>query len=152
MANRTRSAAAKEAGEGDAPQVAMAMMSEAAPLEPPERAAQREPASGHPHSTTNHVAANAALRSVPGSTHEGLVDDDGNPVNIDDVFEFPGEGNPSTIARVTKRVYERFRYPNTDTMATHLLYREGADVPLWQAHQLVARYKQTTTDNPPAGS
>ncbi|MFF4777539.1 hypothetical protein ACFY05_32250 [Microtetraspora fusca] len=124
-----------------------AQQTAAAPLESPEALAQRSPELGIPDSTTNHIAANAALRSVSGSSHEGLVDADGRPLDIDDVFEWPAAGDPRTVARVTTQVYERFKYPNASQIAMHLLFPAGAEVPLWQAHQLVDKYKAVTSES-----
>ncbi|GIH95427.1 hypothetical protein ACFFMN_22955 [Planobispora siamensis] len=122
---------------------------DAAPLEPPaERKRQQEPADGVPESTTNHVAANAALRSVPGSSHQGLVDEDGNPLTADEVFDFPAAGNPSTFATVKTRVYERFKYPNASQVTTQLLYPAGAQVPVWIARQVTDKYRDIQENQP----
>ncbi|MEV8634261.1 hypothetical protein AB0395_21660 [Streptosporangium sp. NPDC051023] len=118
--------------------------SSAAPIDPPltARQMQQQPLHGHPDSTTNAVSASNALRSVPGSAHEGLVDENEQPLDIEDVFVFPEAGDPSTFATVKVRVFERFKYPNASQVTSHLLYPAGAQVPVWQARKVVDKYRE----------
>lgn len=123
---------------------------DAAPLTPDEATVQRSPHLGVPESSTNPVAANAAVMSPPGSAHVRLVGEDGNRVGLDEVFEFPGPGNPRMVATVKQRVYQEFFYPNTSTPATHLLYPAGAEVPVPEAMRVVETFKHAAAEELPA--
>jgi hypothetical protein len=106
---------------------------QAAPLAAPEDKPRRL---GHPESSTNFVAANAALRSVPGANHRRLLDFDGNDLDPEQMFVFPEAESPSMLATVRKAIYEEFTYPNASTPTTHLLYPAEAKVPVEQALKL----------------
>ena len=116
-----------EQRESQAPQAP-----QAAPLDAPSTPAAEEvmPSSNDP------VAANAALRTPSGSGHIRLLGEDGNDVDPESLFTFPGADSPSAIATVGQRVYQEFRYPGASTPTTHLLYPEGAQVPVAAALQV----------------
>jgi hypothetical protein len=106
---------------------------DAAPLDAPE---PRPRKLGHPDSSTNFVAANAALRSPPGSNHVRLLDASGADVDPESVFEFPPSESPSMMATVNRQVFQEFTYPEASTPTTQLLYPAGARVPVEQALKL----------------
>lgn len=103
---------------------------QAAPLEAPPARPSRL---GNPDSSTNFVAAAAALRSPSGSTHIRLHDEDDNDVDPEGLFEFPPPESPSMLARVNERVFQQFTYPGATTPTSQLLYAQGAMVPVEQA-------------------
>jgi hypothetical protein len=123
--------AQSDANEPDAATSDAAQKTDAAPLSAPKESPRRL---GNPDSSTNFVAANAALRSVPGANHKRLHDIDGNDVDPETVFEFPPAESPSILATVRQAVYEEYLpYGATTTRTSHLLYPAGAQVPVDQA-------------------
>lgn len=140
---KTTSTAEPEASASertDRPEPA-ASATEAAPLEAPPA-----PERGNADSSTNFVAASAALRSPPGATHLRLVGDDGKPISADGVFTFPETGRPGTVAVVRQRTYEAFTPPNATTEVRQLLYPAGARVPVAQALNVVAALNAATAE------
>ncbi|MEW9530770.1 hypothetical protein [Microbispora sp. NPDC049125] len=138
-------APATPAAEQAAPQAPeAALATAAAPIETPERYAQRQPADGHPESTTNNVAANAALRSITGFNHRRLLSDDAEPreLSVDEIFEFPAGDDPKTTATVKQKVIEEYATENSSRLATHILFAAGQEVPVWQAKQLQDHYRE----------
>lgn len=122
----------------------------AAPIAAPDEAtAQRSPHLGHDHLSTNPLAANAAIHSPAGASHNRLVDDDGNDVALADIFELPTLENPVMVATVRQRVYQEFLYPNTSTPATHLLYAAGTRVPVAEAMRVLDTYKYAAEHEKP---
>lgn len=111
---------------------AKAVNTQAAPLDAPLVRAVL----GNPDSSTNFASANAALRSVPGSQHVRLFDDDGQDVDPEALFEFPAPDSPSMLAKVPRRVYQEFIPPQATTHLSHLYYPAGATVPVMQARQV----------------
>jgi hypothetical protein len=109
-----------------------AVTTQAAPLDAPEK----KVVLGNPESSTNYVAANAALRSPPGANHIRLLTEDGRELGPEDVFEFPPPESPSMLATVKQRVIQEFTYPGALTPTRHLMYPAGAQVPVGQALQL----------------
>lgn len=137
-----QTAAEPAKGEQAKPKATGSVMSTAAaPIEAPERTNQRTPHLGDPGTSTNPLSASAALRSVPGSDHRRLVDEDDNDVALESLFDFPKPGSPSTLATVPSRVYEEFNYPNTTTRARQLLYPAGALVPVFEARRVLDTFK-----------
>lgn len=131
--------AASPADEQDRMPSTTVLPSEAGPLVPTDVQKVHEPADGHPESSTNSVAANAAQRSVPGSNHIRLLDEDGNDVDIEDVFE--GPDGPSMFVTTRMRLYQEFTYPKASTKTTQLLYPRGARVTLAEAERFKASVK-----------
>jgi hypothetical protein len=123
----------------------------AAPLEAPEKYQQRTPHLGDPGTSTNPVAANTGLSSVPGSDHHRLLNEAGDPVPLDEVFEFPEYGSPSTLAVVRTRVFEEFTYPNTTTRTRHLMFPAGERVPVAEARRIIETYKHAEESELPQG-
>lgn len=116
----------------------------AAPLAAPERAAQLEPADGHADSSTDNVAAQAALRSPAGANFVRLVDPDGKALDVaKDVFEYPASGeDPKTTATVKTHVVEVYTSENARTASQQLLLTKGQEVPLGQVSQIIAKYEE----------
>src|SRR4051794_6087140 len=99
-ATTTASSPAPQEGSGpvSAPQEAGGPVTDAAPIEPPEAKKARSPHLGRPDSSTNPIAANAALRSPTGSNHRRLVTEDGTAIELTDLFEFPAGDEPRMVA------------------------------------------------------
>lgn len=106
----------------------------AAPLTPSDQHTQVVPILGDPATSTSHVPASAGLRTYPGEQHIGLVDEDGNTLGADDLFEDPGEHFTYVVAK--QRVHEQFRYPGSEDTATRLFYAKGRQVPRGEAKRL----------------
>jgi hypothetical protein len=125
--------------EQDRTPASTVLPSEAGPLVPTDVQKVNTPELGHPTSSTNFVAANAAQRSVPGSNHVRLVDDQGNDVAADDIFNDPD--GPSMFVTTKSRVYQEFTYPGARTVTTQLLYPAGARVTLAERERFLAGLK-----------
>ncbi|MBO2461686.1 hypothetical protein [Actinomadura violacea] len=104
--------------------------SNAAPLEAPESKPRRL---GHPESSTDFVAANAALMLPPGARHVRLHDLAGNDIDPETLYEFPAAESPSHMATVPRQVLREFTYPEASTPTSQLFYPAGAVVPVQQA-------------------
>lgn len=112
--------------------------SEAGPLVPTDVQKVHEPELGHRDSSTNPVSANAGHRSVTGSNHVRLVDDEDNDISADDLFEDKAADDPSIFVKVKRRVYQEFLYPRATTSTRHLLWPEGAQVTMTEAARVKA--------------
>ena len=97
------------------------------------------------------MAANSGLSSLPGADHHGLFNENGDPVPLEEVFEFPEQGSPSTLATVRMRVFEEFTYPNTTTKTRHLMYAEGRRIPVAEAQRVIDTYKHAEDHELPQG-
>jgi hypothetical protein len=106
----------------------------AAPLTPSDQHTQVVPVLGDPDTSTNHVSTSAGLLTYPGEQHVGLVDENGDEVDPDSLFEDPGEH--TTYVTAKGRVFEQFRYPGTTEVATRLFYTAGARVDRGEARRL----------------
>uniref|UniRef100_UPI003F49B12E hypothetical protein n=1 Tax=Nonomuraea sp. CA-251285 TaxID=3240002 RepID=UPI003F49B12E len=111
-----------------------APVSESAPLVAPVKH-QRSKA---PQPGDTAAAPETASRVAPGP-HLRLIDDDGNTVDPDEVF-LPQEG-PATVVRASRRVYQEYRYPGTNTPVRQLLVTAGVPVPLAKATQMINEIK-----------
>lgn len=109
----------------------------AAPLDPPaDSHTQTQPALGYDTSTTDQAYAEAAGRTIAGENHLRLVDDDGNELSADDLFD---ESDPNlTFVTTKQRINEVFTYPNTNRESGRLMYVAGARVPKFQAARIKA--------------
>lgn len=114
------------------------LATEAGPLVPSDVKNVHQPPDGHPDSSTNSVSANAAQRSVPGSNHVEILDEDGGAVAIDDLFDAKDPTDPSVFVTVKQRVYQVFTYPGARTPTTQLLYPAGARVTVAEAERVKA--------------
>lgn len=124
----------------------MAASTTAAPIDvPADMAAQVLPEHGHVDSSSNPVAANAALHNPVGSTFMRLFGEDGKDIDPADLFTAPD--GPATTVMVRERVYQEFRYPGATTPTSQLLYPAGAVVPIDQAERVKASVQAVT----PAG-
>lgn len=114
----------------------------AAPLAPPADAAtQREPALGHPESTTDQPFAETGGRTIAGESHGRIVDENGKKLSADDLFD---DSDPNKTFVTTKvRVFEEFTYPNTSRVSTRLMWVPGARVPRFQAERIKAALAAT---------
>lgn len=100
----------------------------AGPLEPPtDVLRQTDPPEGYDSSSTDHVYANVGGQTVAGETFDALVDENGDTLDVDDVFvdENPGV---TFVTVGDHRVCEQFFYPNTHEVASRLLYVPGQRV------------------------
>jgi hypothetical protein len=113
-----------------------AIDADASPLTPVDQHTQVVPRAGSPTSSTNAVSASAAQRPQAGDRHLGLIDEDGNDLSADDIFDAPN--GPATFVEAKTRVYERFTYPGGQTVMTRLLYNKGARVDLLTAERVKA--------------
>lgn len=106
----------------------------AAPLEPPaDQGGQREPVGGYQTSSTDQAYAESAGRTIAGENHLRLLDDSGNELGADDLFdEDPG----LTYVTAKARIFEEFTYPNTHTPAARLMFVPGQRVPRFQAERI----------------
>lgn len=106
----------------------------AAPIEAPDAQYQEDPPEGHSRSSTNPIAALTGVQTYTGENHVDLVDEDGNPLDPEAIFE---EADPGKTFRVAKqRVYERFQYAGSQQQFTRLLYPAGHRVGLAEAVRL----------------
>jgi hypothetical protein len=106
----------------------------AAPLTPSDQHTQVVPILGDPATSTSHIAAAAGLSVYPGEQHVALVDENGDRVSGDDLFDDPGEHFTYLVAR--RRVFEQFRYPGSTDVATRLFYNEGGQVDRREARRI----------------
>lgn len=125
--------------------MSVAAETQAAPLSAPDPARKL----GDPYSSTDFVAANAALRSEPGARHIRLFDDEGADIDPDDVFEFPPAESPSMLADVKRKTYQEFLYREARTPSTRLMYPAGARVPVWQALKVREALHAVAAEPPP---
>lgn len=110
---------------------------DAAPLSPPaDHHLQREPASGHPTSSTDQTYAEVGGQTIAGENHVGLVNRAGERVDIDSLFQDPGGRHTHVVC--TERVYELFTYPGTRRAEKRLIFPKGALVPRAQAARIQA--------------
>lgn len=116
-----------------------------APIEAPDAALQTQPARGYDTSTTNTVAANAAVSTYPGEDHVRLVDEDGNEIDGADLFN--DSDGVQTFVTAKQRVFEVFRYPGAERTAQRLLYAAGARVDRLTAARLQEAYKTVRNDD-----
>jgi hypothetical protein len=97
----------------------------ASPLEPATSEDTPVPAS------TSRVAASAAAFSIAGDNHKRVIDEDGNTVAAEDMFD-DGEGHESFV-HTKQRLYEEFTQTNSQRLTTRLLFPAGARVPRGRA-------------------
>lgn len=111
---------------------------DAAPLDPPaDSHTQTQPEHGHDASSTDHTYAQAGGRTIAGEQHHGLVGENDEDIDVDDLFKDPGRG--TTYVIVKHRVYEVFLFANTTQPAKRLLFTEGQRLPRAQADAIVRR-------------
>lgn len=113
----------------------------AAPLEPAvtDLAIQRTPLLGHPDSSTNNVAAAAAVLTQPGATHHSFSDGQGNTLPAEDLFL--DEGPERTVVTAKHRIHEVYTFPNATATGEQLLYPVGVEVPRAEADRVIAAAK-----------
>lgn len=133
----TKPAAAPDRDAGGASQETKPEQPAAAPLEPPDL--QTKPAAGNPNSSTNPVAANAAVRTLPGDQHRRLVVPGAEPgtfepADPDDLWF--DQGPRFTIVQSRHRLFEEFTHHNARRTDRRLLYNQGTPVRRDQANEL----------------
>lgn len=116
-----------------------------APIEAPDGALQTAPARGYDTSTTNTFAANAAVSTYPGEDHQALVDEDGNEIDAEDLFD--DSDGVQTFVTVKQRAYEVFTYPGATQTATRLLFAAGARVDRITAARIKDAYQLVRNDD-----
>lgn len=120
---------------------------DAGPLVPTDIQKTREPRRGHLDSSTDDVAANAARRTIAGSSHVKIVDEQDNEVGVDDIFSTKDPSDPSVYVLTRQRVYQVFTYPGTKTPTRQLLYPEGARVTVFEAERVKAALRDGVQDS-----
>jgi hypothetical protein len=70
-------------------------------------------------------------------THIGVVDEDGNELDLESCFRDAG----STLLIANRRVLETYAYPHTDIVGTKLLFAAGTPVAKDKVAELVAAAK-----------
>lgn len=116
-----------------------------APIEAPDLHTATQPVEGHAGSSTVDVRAAVALSSYAGEDHEDVVDEDGNSVDLGDLWEEP-ENKAATYVTAKQAVYETYYAvgQNTDDQPmTRLLFPKGARVPKAQAYQMGAAQERS---------
>ena len=107
-----------------------ALNSDAVPLDAPVEASSvgsdAPIAAGLGSGDLNDIAVGVGLRSNNGERTGGLVDEQGEPVNFEDVVDM-GDGSKTNVV-VTKRVYETFYLPGSFRPLTRLMYADGATI------------------------
>lgn len=107
-----------------------AVDSDSVPLDPPTEksslGSDAPIAAGLASGDLDDIAVGVGLRSNNGERTGGIVDEDGNPVNFEDVVDM-GDGSMTNVV-VTKRVYETFYLPGSFRPLTRLLYADGATI------------------------
>ena len=106
----------------------------AAPLTPSDQHTQVVPFLGDPASSTSHISTSAGMLTQAGEQHIALLDEEGNELGPDDIFE--DLGAEKTFVIVKSRVMEQYRFPNTTEVTTRLFYNKGRRVPRGEAARL----------------
>lgn len=112
--------------------------SAAAPLDT-DAGDRRPPVEAQRHLSTSPVAAAAGQRSLVGQGSLGIVDENGNDLDPDDVFDY-GDGT-RTFATTKVRVYEKVVQRGARTPVTRLLFPQNAQVPREKADGFVRAVK-----------
>lgn len=141
-----------------APEMAVAGPA-AAPLDPPN--APVHPEGADPQSSTNPVAASAAVQTMPGDAHVRIVtpNPDYRPgdqgadqyIAADPDRMFTDPGGHATFMHTSVRLLEEFRHNGARGVDRRLLYAPGQPVSRARAHQLrqlAARAGQEPTPAP----
>lgn len=110
-----------------------------APIEAPDAAWQTQPLRGLDESSTNHVAANAGMLVQPGEDHVELVDENGAPVDPEELFTDPDPVQTFVMAK--QRLFELFRYPGASNVSMRQLYTPGARVDRLTAERIKSGYR-----------
>lgn len=119
----------------------------AAPLDPPaDQAGQLDPPLGYQTSTTDQAYAEAAGRTIAGENHLRLLDDGGNELAADDLFDESDAGKTYVLTKT--RISEEFTYPNTSRVVSRLMFVAGAKVPKFQAERIKAAVSQAAEAGP----
>lgn len=115
--------------------------SKAAPVEPDDVKRATEPAQGYVQSSTDPVAAAAALNSMTGQEGIGLIrSDNGKEIKPSELFEVPEDAGKARGFRIAKhRVSELYSVQRVDLPMRRLLFVEGQEVPVAVAEALIAQ-------------
>lgn len=115
--------------------------SKAAPVEPADVRRATEPAQGYVQSSTDPIAAAAAIGSMTGEEGTGLVlSATGESVKPSQVFEVPDEpGLARGFRRANARVSEVYNVRRVKTPSRRLLFVEGQLVPVTVVEDLIAQ-------------
>lgn len=122
------------------------LATEAGPLVPSDVQKVEKPGQGHVDSSTDAVGANAAQRSVPGTSHVKVVDEDDNEIAVDDLFTAKDPADPSVFVHTRRRVYQIFTYPGARTQTRQLLYPQGARVTVFEAERVKNALREGAQD------
>lgn len=89
----------------------------------------------------NEIAVGVGLQSRTGERTGGIVDEDGNEVDVEaeGILDY-GDGS-TTVVTVRKRLYETFYLPGTQRPMSRLLLADGATLTREKAAALVAAAK-----------
>lgn len=99
---------------------------------------QRDPEPGYGLSSTDPTYGAVGGRTIAGERFDSLVDENGQKVSADALFE---DQDGKTFVTASKRVYEQFYYPNTHVKAQRLLYVPGQRVNRAEAERVKATLK-----------
>jgi len=111
--------------------------SEAAPVEPPDVTHVTEPKLGYVETSTDPIAAAAAVQSHVGDVTVKLVGPDGSEVKPSEFFEVPDDPRARTLRIVKHRVSEVFTVRQVKTPSRRLLFTAGQEVPVQMANTLI---------------
>lgn len=100
---------------------------------------RRPPVEAQRHLSTSPVAAAAGQRSLVGQGSLGLVDEEGNDLDPDSIFD-SGDGT-QTFVTTKVRVYEKVVPQGARTPTTRLLFPQNAKVPRDKADLFVTAAK-----------
>ena len=111
---------------------------DAAPMEPDDVKRATEPKLGDVQTSTDPIAAAAAIQSQAGDDTVDLLDaKTGQPVKPSEFFEVPDGLAARTLMRVNRRVVEVYTIRHTKSPNQRLLFTEGQLVPVGIAQTLI---------------
>lgn len=111
--------------------------SNAVPMEPKDVIHATQPEHGYVQTSTDPIAAAAAVFSLAGDDTIDLQDQQGNSVKPSEFFEVPEGPMGRTYRRVKYRVSELYSVQRTKTASKRLLFIDGQLVPVDQAELLI---------------
>lgn len=112
---------------------------DAAPMEPDDVKRATQPKLGDPQTSTDPIAAAAAIRSQAGDDTVDLVDDaTGKSIKPSQFFEVPDGPIARTYRRVNARVVEVYTVRHVKTPNRRLLFTDGQMVPVAMAETLIS--------------
>lgn len=111
---------------------------DAAPMEPEDVKRATEPKHGDVQTSTDPIAAAAAIQSHAGDDTVELLGRGGKPVKPSEFFDVPDDGRARSLRIVNQRVSEVYTVRHVKTPSRRLLFTEGQPVPVAVAETLIA--------------